>query len=82
MDQLMNRRDLLKLAGMGVAVFVSGTTVRAGGSQRIQSSARPSYFSHVAAIESSRVSAGALVGTIDGSPVVGSVETETIRPPA
>jgi len=34
MDQLMNRRDLLKLAGMGVAVFVSGTTVRAGGSQR------------------------------------------------
>ena len=32
MSDLMNRRDLLKLAGMGVAVFVSGTTVRAGGS--------------------------------------------------
>src|SRR5256886_9913847 len=32
MTDLMNRRDLLKLAGMGVAVFVSGTTVRAGGS--------------------------------------------------
>src|SRR5438093_2736818 len=30
MSDLMNRRDLLKLAGMGVAVFVSGTTVRAG----------------------------------------------------
>src|SRR5215469_9776562 len=27
----MNRRDLLKLAGMGVAVFVSGTTLSAGG---------------------------------------------------
>jgi hypothetical protein len=27
----MNRRDLLTLAGMGVAVFVSGTTVRTGG---------------------------------------------------
>src|SRR5438876_2666317 len=34
MTDLMNRRDLLKLAGMGVAVFVSGTKVRAGGSQR------------------------------------------------
>jgi hypothetical protein len=34
MDQLMNRRDLLKLAGMGVAVFVSGTAIRAGGSQQ------------------------------------------------
>jgi len=33
MNQLMNRRDLLKLAGMGVAVFVSGTTVRAGGTR-------------------------------------------------
>src|SRR2546428_1812366 len=33
-QQLMNRRDLLKLAGIGVAVFVSGTTVRAGGSQQ------------------------------------------------
>src|SRR5437899_12879305 len=32
MSDLMNRRDLLKLAGMGVAVFVSGTTVRASGS--------------------------------------------------
>src|SRR5947199_8807497 len=31
MTDLMNRRDLLKLAGMGVAVFVSGTTVRGGG---------------------------------------------------
>jgi hypothetical protein len=30
MNNLMNRRDLLKLAGMGAAVFVSGTTVRAG----------------------------------------------------
>jgi len=30
----MNRRDLLKIAGMGVAVFVSGTTVRAGGTQQ------------------------------------------------
>ena len=34
MDQLINRRDLLKLAGMGVVVFVSGTTVRAGRSQQ------------------------------------------------
>src|SRR5215467_9644097 len=34
MSELMNRRDLLKLAGMGVAVFVSGTTVRAGGTQQ------------------------------------------------
>src|ERR1700757_4656909 len=34
MDQLINRRDLLKLAGIGVAVFVSGTTIRAGGSQK------------------------------------------------
>ncbi len=33
-QQLMNRRDLLKLAGMGVAVFVSGTTIPAGGSQQ------------------------------------------------
>ena len=32
MTDLMNRRDLLKLAGMGVAVFVSNTTVPAGGS--------------------------------------------------
>jgi hypothetical protein len=31
MTDLINRRDLLKLAGMGVAVFVSGTTARAGG---------------------------------------------------
>src|SRR5215472_8764356 len=31
MSDPMNRRDLLKLAGMGVAVFVSGTTARAGG---------------------------------------------------
>ena len=28
MTDSMNRRDLLKLAGVGVAVFVSGTTVR------------------------------------------------------
>ncbi len=34
MTDLMNRRDLLKLAGMGVAVFVSGTAVRAGGSRQ------------------------------------------------
>ena len=34
MTNLMNRRDLLKLAGMGVAVFVSGTTVRASGSRQ------------------------------------------------
>jgi len=31
MNDLINRRDLLKLAGMGVAVFVSGTTVGASG---------------------------------------------------
>ena len=30
----INRRDLLKLAGMGVAVFVSGTTLSAGGVRR------------------------------------------------
>ncbi|PYS46870.1 MAG: hypothetical protein DMG13_29175 [Acidobacteria bacterium] len=30
MTNLMNRRDLLKLTGMGVAVFVSGTAARAG----------------------------------------------------
>jgi hypothetical protein len=29
-----------------------------------------------------RVNAGALIGTIDGSPLAGSVETETIKPPA
>jgi Icc-related predicted phosphoesterase len=34
MNELMNRRDLLKLAGMGVAVFVSGTTVWAGGTRQ------------------------------------------------
>ena len=34
MKDLMNRRDLLKLAGMGVAVFVSGTTLSAGGGRR------------------------------------------------
>src|SRR5689334_15732732 len=34
MTNLMNRRDLLKLAGMGVAVFVSGTAVRAGGASQ------------------------------------------------
>ncbi|HET9130209.1 MAG TPA: twin-arginine translocation signal domain-containing protein, partial [Terriglobia bacterium] len=27
----MNRRDLLKLSGMGVAVLVSGSVIRAGG---------------------------------------------------
>jgi len=32
MNNLINRRDLLKLTGIGVAVFVSGTTVRAVGS--------------------------------------------------
>src|SRR4051794_26226447 len=31
MNNLMNRRDLLKLAGMGVAVFVSGTPLSAAG---------------------------------------------------
>jgi len=31
---LMQRRDLLKLAGMGVAVFVSGTTIRAVGTRQ------------------------------------------------
>jgi Icc-related predicted phosphoesterase len=31
MTNVMNRRDLLKLAGMGVAVFVSGTSIQAGG---------------------------------------------------
>ena len=36
---------------------------------------------HVAVAESSRVNAGGLIDTIDGSPVVGSVETETINPP-
>src|SRR5499427_2747535 len=34
MTDLINRRDLLKLAGVGVAVFVSGTTVRAGASRQ------------------------------------------------
>ena len=34
MTDLMNRRDLLKLAGLGVAVCVSGTTARAGESER------------------------------------------------
>src|ERR1700758_578389 len=34
MTELMNRRDLLKLAGMGVEVFVSGTTLRAGARQQ------------------------------------------------
>jgi len=34
-NDLMQRRDLLKLAGMGVAVFVSGTTIHAiGASQK------------------------------------------------
>jgi hypothetical protein len=31
MNDHMNRRDLLKLTGLGVAVFVSGTTARAAG---------------------------------------------------
>jgi Calcineurin-like phosphoesterase len=34
MNDLMTRRDLLKLSGLGVAVFVSGTKVRAGGFQQ------------------------------------------------
>jgi hypothetical protein len=34
MTELMNRRDLLKLAGTGVAVFVSGTKLSAGGRQQ------------------------------------------------
>src|SRR5499433_3970878 len=33
MKDLMHRRDLLKLAGMGVAVFVTGTTLSASGSR-------------------------------------------------
>ena len=37
MKDLMNRRDLLKLAGMGVAVFVSGTTLSASGGRRKES---------------------------------------------
>ena len=36
MNDLMNRRDLLKLAGTGVAVFVYGTTVRAGGAAQMK----------------------------------------------
>ena len=55
---------------------------RVGGSQRTQSFALPSNFSHVAAADISLVSAGELSGTIDGSPLIGSVETETIKPPA
>src|ERR1700741_4565852 len=31
MNDLMNRRDLLKLSGLGVAVFVSGTKVHGAG---------------------------------------------------
>src|SRR5262249_19817923 len=42
MSDLMNRRDLLKLTGMGVAVFVSGTTVRAGGT--LQKKSESFYF--------------------------------------
>ena len=34
MNDLINRRDLLKLGGMGVAVFVSGTTLAAGRGRR------------------------------------------------
>src|SRR3954469_21392667 len=34
MKDLINRRDLLKLAGMGAAVFVSGTTLTARGARR------------------------------------------------
>lgn len=34
MTDLMNRRDLLKLAGMGVAVFVSGSMARTGESRQ------------------------------------------------
>jgi len=34
MKDLMNRRDLLKLAGLGVAVFVPGATLSAGGRRR------------------------------------------------
>ena len=52
-----------------------------GGSQRTQSSARPSYFTQLATTDNSRVKAGKLVGTMVGSPVVGSVEIETINPP-
>ena len=44
MSDLMNRRDLLKLAGMGVAVFVTGTTVRAGGSAQKKNESNDFYF--------------------------------------
>jgi Icc-related predicted phosphoesterase len=42
MTDHLNRRDLLKLAGVGVAVLVSGTAVRAGGSR--QTSDKSFYF--------------------------------------
>src|SRR4026209_818854 len=42
MNDLMNRRDLLKLAGLGVAVFVPGITVHAGG--RAQPTNESFYF--------------------------------------
>ena len=44
MSDLMNRRDLLKLAGMGVAVFVSGTRVRASGSAQKKNESNDSFY--------------------------------------
>src|ERR1700739_4783173 len=44
MSDLMNRRDLLKLAGMGVAVFVTGKNVRAGGSAKKKNESNDFYF--------------------------------------
>jgi hypothetical protein len=42
MTDLMNRRDLMKLAGMGVAVFVSGTTMKLGAASEKKNA--PFYF--------------------------------------
>jgi hypothetical protein len=44
MNELMNRRDLLKLAGMGVAVLVSGTTVWAGRTRQKEKMNDSFYF--------------------------------------
>jgi hypothetical protein len=44
MSDLMNRRDLLKLAGMGVAVFVTGTTVCSGGSAQKKNESNDSFY--------------------------------------
>src|SRR5689334_18900235 len=44
MSDLMNRRDLLMYDGMGVVVFVTGTTVRAGGSAQKKNESNDFYF--------------------------------------